>query len=93
MAVSVHHKEEIKVPLSHKEKVDVERAASSLGVSLPKFLRVYLMRAIKFSLLTQNRIVLSERDWKKVVYTLNHPPKPGKSLVTAAKEFNETISF
>ncbi len=93
MAVSLRRKDEIKVPLSHKEKVAVEKAASSLGVSLAEFFRVYVMRVIKFNLSTQNRIVLSERDWKKAVYTLNHPPKPGKALTAAAKEFKESMSF
>jgi uncharacterized protein (DUF1778 family) len=92
MAVSLRHKDEVKVPLSHKEKVAVEKAASSLGVSLADFLRVYVMRVVKFNLFTQNRIVLSERDWKKVVHTLNHPPKPGRALIAAAKEFKESMS-
>lgn len=92
MAVSLRHKDEVKIPLSHKEKVAVEKAASSLGVSPAEFFRVYVMRILKFNLFTQNRIVLSERDWKKVVHTLNHPPKPGKALIAAAKEFKASMS-
>lgn len=92
MAVSLRHKDEIKVPLSHKEKVAVEKAASSLGVNPAEFFRVYVMRVVKFNLSTQNRITLSEQEWKRFVHTLNHPPKPGKALIAAAKEFKESMS-
>jgi uncharacterized protein (DUF1778 family) len=94
MAVSLRHKkDQVKVPFSHKEKATVDKFASSLGVSPAELLRVYVMRAIKFNLFAQNRIILSEKDWKKVVHTLNHPPKPSKAFISAAKEFKESMSY
>lgn len=94
MAVSLKHKKDpLRVPFSHRERVKVDKVASSLGVSPAEFLRVYVMRVIKFNLFAQNRVVLSEKDWKKVVHTLNHPPKPGKAFISAAKEFKESMSY
>jgi hypothetical protein len=91
MAVSIKHKDTVKVPLSHKDKVAAEKVASSMGVSVEVLFSFLYTKVIRFNLFTQTQIVLSDRDWKKVVNAIEHPPKPNKTLLSAAKEFKASM--
>ena len=68
-------------------KQRAEEAAQLLGQSITAFTEAALDEKAQTILEREERIVLSERDFARVVESINNPKPPGAALKKAAEKF------
>ena len=70
-----------------KDKLILEKAASSCGLSLTAFILSYSLRAAQAGHVGIDRITLNHTEWTRFMASLEDPPpRPNKALLAIAKK-------
>ena len=74
-----------------KVRATLEQAAELLGATVNQFVVQTAYQEAQRVVERESVIRLSQKDARKVLALLDHPPKPNKRLRNAAKEFKGTV--
>jgi len=77
--------------VSDNVRVTLEQAAELLGATVNQFVVQTAYQEAQRVIERESVIRLSQKDARKVLALLDHPPKPNKRLKDAVKEFKGTI--
>src|SRR6266851_9162240 len=77
--------------VSDKVRVTLEQAAELLGSTVNQFVVQTAYQEAQRVIEREAVIRLSQKDARKVLSLLDHPPKPNKRLKDAVKEFKGTV--
>jgi uncharacterized protein (DUF1778 family) len=77
--------------VSDKVRVTLEQAAELLGATVNQFIVQTAYEEAQRVLERESVIRLSQKDARKVLSLLDHPPKPNKRLKDAVKAFKGTV--
>jgi len=74
-----------------KVRVTLEQAAELLGATVNQFVVQTAYQEAQRVLERESVIRLSQKDARKVLSLLDHPPKPNRRLRDAAREFKGAV--
>src|SRR5712692_3725361 len=77
--------------VSDNVRVALEQAAELLGATVNQFVVQTAYQEAQRVIERESVIRLSQKDARKVLALLDHPPKPNKRLKDAVKEFKGTV--
>jgi uncharacterized protein (DUF1778 family) len=77
--------------VSENVRVTLEQAAEILGATVNQFVVQTAYQEAQRVIERESVIRLSQKDARKVLSLLDHPPKPNKRLKDAVKEFKGTV--
>jgi len=77
--------------VSDSVRVTLEQAAELLGATVNQFVVQTAFQEAQRMIEREAVIRLSQKDARKVLSLLDHPPKPNKRLKDAVKEFKGTV--
>ena len=77
--------------ISDKVRVTLEQAAELLGATINQFVVQTAYQEAQRVIERESVIRLSQKDARKVLSVLDHPPKPNKRLKDAVKQFKATV--
>lgn len=75
----------IELRATHEEKRLIAEAAAHEQLDVTRFIMRSVLPAAREVVKRSERIVLSERDSKRVLELLENPPKPTPALIAAAR--------
>ena len=76
---------------SIEERKQIEAAATVLGMNLSSFMRFSALEKSADILRQTSSIILSDKDRDMFLEALENPPKPGKALKGALKNYKKLI--
>ncbi len=77
--------------VSDTVRVTLEQAAELLGATVNQFVVQTAYQEAQRLLERESVIRLSQKDARKILSLLDHPPKPNQRLKQAAREFKGTV--
>jgi uncharacterized protein (DUF1778 family) len=77
--------------VSDTVRVTLEQAAELLGATVNQFVVQTAYQEAQRVIERESVIRLSQKDARKVLSLLDHPPKPNKRLVDAVKAYKGTV--
>ena len=77
--------------VSDKVRMTLEQAAELLGATVNQFVVQTAYQEAQRVIERESVIRLSQKDARKILSLLDHPPKPNKRLKDAVKEFKGTV--
>ncbi len=77
--------------VSDNVRVTLEQAAELLGATVNQFVVQTAFQEAQRVIERESVIRLSQKDARKVLSLLDHPPKPNQRLKDAVKEFQSTV--
>jgi uncharacterized protein (DUF1778 family) len=77
--------------VSDNVRVTLEQAAELLGATVNQFVVQTAYQEAQRVIERESVIRLSQKDARKVLSLLDHPPKPNKRLMAAVKKFKATM--
>ncbi|MBU6410864.1 MAG: DUF1778 domain-containing protein [Verrucomicrobiota bacterium] len=77
--------------VSDRERDTLEQAAELLGATVNQFVVQTACLEARRVIERESVIRLSQRDARKVLALLDHPPKPNKRLKDAVKDFKGAV--
>jgi uncharacterized protein (DUF1778 family) len=83
--VTQSREQRVEIRIRPQDKKVLEKAASSYGLSLSAFMLSNSLKAAQEGISAQERITLSGDEWNSFMRALEHPPRPSKALMDAAK--------
>lgn len=76
-------KDRISLRISRKDKERIDRAAEIMGQDRTSFMSSAALEKAMDIMEKESRISLSERDFKKMMETIENPPEPNEELEKA----------
>ena len=83
--IAVEHNNRMALRIPAEEKAILLRAAAIKRTGLTDFVRQHSLDAARAVIREQEQVKLSARDSLRVLELLEHPPKPNRKLLAAAK--------
>jgi uncharacterized protein (DUF1778 family) len=77
--------------VSDKVRVTLEQAAELLGATVNQFVMQTAYQEAQRVIERESIIRLSQKDARKLLALLDHPPRPNKRLRDAVKKFKDTV--
>jgi uncharacterized protein (DUF1778 family) len=89
--VMAEPRKRITARVSDNVRVTLEQAAELLGATVNQFVVQTAYQEAQRVIERESVIRLSQKDARKVLALLDHPPKPNKRLKDAVKQFQGTV--
>jgi uncharacterized protein (DUF1778 family) len=84
-------RQRITARVSDRVRTTLEDAAGLVGATVNQFMVQAAYEHAQRILERERTIRLSLRDTRKLLYLLDHPPKPNKKLKAAVKSYNKSV--
>jgi len=85
------HRTRITARVSNNVRVTLEQAAELLGATVNQFVVQTAYQEAQRVLERETIIRLSQKDARKILSLLDHPPKPNQRLKAAVKAFKGSV--
>jgi uncharacterized protein (DUF1778 family) len=85
------HRTRITARVSDNVRVTLEQAAELLGATVNQFVVQTAYQEAQRVIERESVIRLSQKDARKILSLLDHPPKPNKRLKDAVKAFKSSV--
>lgn len=86
---AVEQNSRIALRVRREEKATIMQAAALAHTDMTTFVVQNILRIARETIVEAERLELSERDSRRVLDLLEHPPRPNERLVAAARALPE----